>query len=437
MVVDKVPVLFAGSDPRRHPCVAQLSAHPLVGGVRACRDLSDLLTFAATGGAGVAFVELAYLDELDRSAVAAVERHGVRVVGLADAADVAGHERLGRLGVGTRLVTRAGRCDPASLDEALRAKLLLVRDGQAGRGTRVNASMSQPRSTAPPLPSSRWQETTLDLLLGESGTFGSGTAGPRTPGTGLRGPIVAVWGPTGAPGRSTIAAALAREFAESGLSTLLVDADPYGGALALRLGLLDEASTLTAAVRLADAGHLDESRVEELAAHLPNNVRVLTGITDPARWPQLRPAGLDAVLHLAGDAYDRVVVDCGFCLEQDEELSYDTAAPRRNGATLAALARADDLVVVGTADPVGAARLEAGLRELAQLVPDAATWVLLNRIDGQGRRARAGRQLARRLRTSDPRLAVLLLPTDADPGGKGPLRQALASFVHDPGPSRG
>ena len=28
------------------------------------------------------------------------------------------------------------------------------------------------------------------------------------------------------------------------------------------------------------------------------------------------------------------VVDCGFCLEQDEELSFDTAAPLRNGATL-------------------------------------------------------------------------------------------------------
>jgi len=35
------------------------------------------------------------------------------------------------------------------------------------------------------------------------------------------------------------------------------------------------------------------------------------------------------------------VVDCGFSLEQDEELSFDTAAPRRNGATLATLLAAD------------------------------------------------------------------------------------------------
>jgi hypothetical protein len=50
-------------------------------------------------------------------------------------------------------------------------------------------------------------------------------------------------------------------------------------------------------------------------------------------------------------------VDCGFCIEVDEELSYDTAAPRRNGATVTALEQADLVVVVGSADPLGLARL--------------------------------------------------------------------------------
>ena len=36
-----------------------------------------------------------------------------------------------------------------------------------------------------------------------------------------------------------------------------------------------------------------------------------------------------------------IMVDCGFCLEADEEISFDTVAPRRNGATLAMLADAD------------------------------------------------------------------------------------------------
>src|SRR3954447_4820088 len=53
------------------------------------------------------------------------------------------------------------------------------------------------------------------------------------------GRVVAVWGPTGAPGRSTVAVALASELAQLGVSALLVDADVYGGVVAQLLGLLD------------------------------------------------------------------------------------------------------------------------------------------------------------------------------------------------------
>ena len=40
------------------------------------------------------------------------------------------------------------------------------------------------------------------------------------------------------------------------------------------------------------------------------------------------------------------VVDCSFNVEDDEELSFDTAAPRRNGATLAVLEAADTVLCV-------------------------------------------------------------------------------------------
>ena len=43
--------------------------------------------------------------------------------------------------------------------------------------------------------------------------------------------VVAVWGPTGAPGRTTIAVTLATELAALGI-TVLVDADTYGGSVA-------------------------------------------------------------------------------------------------------------------------------------------------------------------------------------------------------------
>ena len=74
------------------------------------------------------------------------------------------------------------------------------------------------------------------------------------------------------------------------------------------------------------------------------------------------------------------VVDCGFGLEQDEELSYDTAAPRRNGSTLATLADADHVIAVGSADPVGLQRLVRGLAELSEAVPDCRPQVVVNRV---------------------------------------------------------
>jgi Flp pilus assembly CpaE family ATPase len=74
------------------------------------------------------------------------------------------------------------------------------------------------------------------------------------------------------------------------------------------------------------------------------------------------------------------VIDCGFGLEQDEELSYDTAAPRRNGSTLAILDAADIVLAVGSADPVGLQRLVRGLAELREAVPDCQPRVVVNRV---------------------------------------------------------
>ena len=102
------------------------------------------------------------------------------------------------------------------------------------------------------------------------------------------------------------------------------------------------------------------------------DLRVLTGIARAERWPELRPAGLSAVYTVARELAELTVIDCGFGLEQDEELSYDTAAPRRNGSTLVSLADADHVIAVGSADPVGLQRLVRGLAELAEAVPTAS-----------------------------------------------------------------
>ena len=76
---------------------------------------------------------------------------------------------------------------------------------------------------------------------------------------------------------------------------------------------------------------------------------------------------------------DVVVVDCAAILETDEEISFDTMAPRRNGATLAVLDEADVVIAVGAGDPPGIERMVRGLAQLGEAVPQVSPRVVVNR----------------------------------------------------------
>ncbi len=197
------------------------------------------------------------------------------------------------------------------------------------------------------------------------------------------GRITAVWGPTGSPGRTTVAINMAAELAAAGTTVLLVDADTYGASIGASLGLLDESAGLAQACRIADQGGFTGSALGRIAVSVAikgARLRVLTGITRPDRWPELRPAALGQVLDAARSLAEVTVVDCGFCLEADEELSFDTVAPRRNGAALRCLEVADSVIAVGGADTIGVPRLVKALAELADAVPTAAPRVVFNKV---------------------------------------------------------
>jgi MinD-like ATPase involved in chromosome partitioning or flagellar assembly len=195
------------------------------------------------------------------------------------------------------------------------------------------------------------------------------------------GRLVAVWGPTGAPGRTTVAVTLAGELAVVGEEVVVVDADTYGASVAQALGMLDESAGLAAAARAANQGALDLPRLASLAPRVATRVRVLTGLPQPRRWPELRASALEIVWQRVRELATWTVVDCGFGVERDEEVSFDTAAPRRNAATLSALTAADLVVVVGSADPVGLQRLVRALHDLAEVVaPGTPTRVVVNRV---------------------------------------------------------
>jgi Flp pilus assembly CpaE family ATPase len=107
---------------------------------------------------------------------------------------------------------------------------------------------------------------------------------------------------------------------------------------------------------------------------------VLTGIGRASRWPELTADRVRDVLARCRTWADYTVVDLGFSLESDEEITSDLFAPRRNAATLAALGSADDVVGVGLADPVGLSRLLRSIGDLVEVAQGTRPHVLVNRV---------------------------------------------------------
>jgi MinD-like ATPase involved in chromosome partitioning or flagellar assembly len=368
--------------------------------VRRCLDLPDLL--AAAGGRGAdAVVVSDAVRHLDRDALRTLHRHGLRVVVLVGA-EADGHVA----GTGPRArwlgADAVVGSDPDELLVALRAPLPPVAPEPTG---------------------------VTDPATGVSQT--------------RPGDLVAVWGPIGSPGRTTVALTLADEAARLGVGTLLADADTYGATVALRLGLLDDLSGLAAACRAAASGRLDEPTLARAAQQLPTGLRVLTGLPRVDRWSELRPAALDDVWSVCRSAAALTVVDIGFGVEHDPEADFDPTVPVRDGAARSTLAAADTVVCVGRSDPVGMVRLLRSLPDVRSVAPTARL-VPVVVTSPRGRRHRDDGDAARRLLADRARLAdAVLVPDDravvdaaawagttlAEQAPSSPARLALAELA--------
>lgn len=309
---------------------------------RRCVDLPDLLAAAAAGVGDTALVS-ADLRGVGRDAFAQLAQHGIRVVGMTPPGQPDAEVRLRQLGL-TRVL--AADASPTDLGEAL--------DGQDGD-----------RSVASWVATHGLSDVDAELTGLVSAPSDPAPDDPASTPTAHEGQVVTVWGPTGSPGRTTVAVNLAAELAASGREVLLIDADTYGASIAQTLALLDEAPGVAAAARASEHGSLDLPSLARLAPEVVPRLRVLTGLPRADRWTELRPAALEHLLSVSRGLADVIVVDCAPFLEEDEDLVYDTLAPRRNGAAVTAVEVADEVVAVGAADPVGLQRLVRALQELA------------------------------------------------------------------------
>ncbi|WUJ75429.1 hypothetical protein OG809_19630 [Kribbella soli] len=348
-----IPVLLAVTGaPWEADVVQRTERAPGIKVVRRCVDIADVMAAAASGQARAVLLADA-LARLSSDAVAALHARGIAVLALVDPTETGApfgpEDRLSRMGI--------ERILPADVSP-----------------TDLGRAVTEAVESGPEISTAHFSGGFVPLTPETAANY---EPPPYSQGAGR---LIAVWGPTGAPGRTTVAVNLASELAAKRVPTLLADADVYGGTVAQMLGMLDETSGLAAAARSASNGSLDMVTLAKYARQVAPHMLVLTGLSRADRWTELRPAAIEAIWSTARELAPVTVVDVGFCIETDEEISFDSLAPRRNGATVATLEQADEVMIVGTADPVGLTRLIRAVHEVRAVVPSTNVRVVVNRL---------------------------------------------------------
>ena len=359
---------------------------------------------------------------------------------------------LGAAGAGLARVVVVGAdlpgCDGDTV-EALRrwgvGLLVLLPDGPEGeaaeRRWRAVGAVSFARGSRPPTDLAREVALAVDVLQREDGPEPH-VGRPQTelaidP---VPGRTLAVWGPHGSTGRTTVAVNVATELALGGQTVLLVDADTRGAAVAQTLGLLDEAPGLLAAVRSSTDGRLDVAALHRHSSSVAPGMAVLTGAADPRRWSEVRPAGFRRILQVGSVAHDWTVVDLPGGL--DDALDGAGEPQSRDAVTTGTLEAADVVVVVGAADPVGLQRFLRTWERLPELAPEALVVPVVNRLRSTASGSPAARRTAATLRRFGGVEDPVFLPDDSaadlalsggrplsDAAPRSALRQALSDLA--------
>lgn len=361
--------------------------------VHRCVDVSNLILEAKLDDVGVAVID-AQFPRLDSTVVATLNQGRARVVGAAS--DAEGADRLAALGV-SQVVRVVG----SDIGPAIGELRELCADSTASSVADVRSQVS------------------------------SGPAHRTT-----HGALVAVWGPPGAPGRTSIALAIAQLSAAAGTETLLVDADSVSPGVGPALCLESDGSGLIAAAHHGDRGTLDEAVLARLARGIDPRFRVLTGVSHVSRRAELRAAAMAKVWQVATQLSQQCVVDVGGCVD-DGSLAFDADVAdfglNSGGHTAAAtaLTAADELIAVTTCEPAALARLLSHLAPIRSLAPAARLHVVVNRVRSPLVRNSAAGDELRAFVMAQTRAASVTLVSEDRAVFDHAIVNGLTPFEHD------
>lgn len=176
--------------------------------------------------------------------------------------------------------------------------------------------------------------------------------------------IVSVWGSAGS-GKTNLAVNLAFELASMGHQVCLVDCSTRRPAIAPWLGITEPGPGILGLLRLARQDRLDQEQFLRLSHEIcfgNHSLALISGISQPARWPEFDGEAINALLDWISRQYSFVVLDLDSDLERG--LIKLEASIERNQPTLSLLERSTRVLMVSGSDPVSVNHTLTAVRDL-------------------------------------------------------------------------
>ncbi|MFA7324029.1 MAG: AAA family ATPase, partial [Candidatus Nanopelagicales bacterium] len=230
--MNQVSCILAAPDLLCEPALVQAAPASGIRVLRRSLDAADLLAAAAVD-TSVPVVLSAGLPRLTPDCIARLQLQGRRVIGIA--AESTDTDRIRQWGITSVIEISGVQATVSALALALSAS---VQEPRAATQPGVWATR-EPVTPAPMVP----------VPLRVTGT-------PPGEMQQKRGQVIAVWGPSGSPGRTTTALVMAGALAACGQRVLVVDGDTTAPSVTFLMGIVEDASGLVVATRYASQGRL-------------------------------------------------------------------------------------------------------------------------------------------------------------------------------------
>ena len=180
--------------------------------------------------------------------------------------------------------------------------------------------------------------------------------------------LISVWGINGSPGRTITAINLAFSLANKNLPTLLIDLDAVAPSVAASLGIVSEVPGISSVIHDALKGRLNIASFEKNVIEVHSGVHVLTGITNPKRWPELRTGGLVQVLKHASQIYPNIVCDLSAVLPETLDPNLNNLDIfRRFDHIPKVIELSSQVIFVVSANPLALIRSSESLESLSEI----------------------------------------------------------------------